>query len=85
LDEHVGTITVVRSLEIHLIVVAALRCGHVIKLDLHWLSPSQANALPFSRVGAAKPAPRFYTMSMRRDCFIGFMGSTAQLLVMPLT
>jgi hypothetical protein len=25
-----------------------------------------ANALPFSGVGAAKPAPRFYTMSLRR-------------------
>jgi len=30
--------------------------------------PCLANALPFSYKPAAEPAPRFYTMSLRRDC-----------------
>jgi len=31
-------------------------------------SASTALDLPFSSRGAAEPAPRFYTMSLRRDC-----------------
>ncbi len=49
LDKHVRTITVVSSLETHLIVVATLRCGHVIKSDLHWFSPRQVNACALTR------------------------------------
>ena len=33
---------------------------------VHAFNQSTANDLPFSGVGAAKPAPRFYTMPRRR-------------------
>jgi hypothetical protein len=33
---------------------------------IHWVRLS--NGLPFSCKPAAEPAPRFYTMSLRRDC-----------------
>ena len=33
-----------------------------------------ANALPFSCKPAAESAPRFYTMSLRRDCCNGLFG-----------
>jgi hypothetical protein len=49
LDEHVGTITVVRGLEMHLIVVTIFRRGHVIKLDLHALSSRQRRGVNLRR------------------------------------
>jgi hypothetical protein len=54
LDEHVGTIAVVRCPEMHLKVVTVFRHGHVIKLDLHSHSSRQANAWPFSSKPAAE-------------------------------
>ena len=53
LNEHVGTITVIRRPKVHLIVIAAFRCGYMVKLDLHWLSSRQANGLPISCGAAA--------------------------------